>query len=257
MENYPNEGWPILIFSLLSAGYFYLKYKNKVKEGDAQKESNGLMIGYVILLVAGQIMFNYFWLTNEVCGEPQLNISMYMTFVPWIFIFGTLNLLLYKYPGWLQPFSNTIGYYFVSSKLKPVFDAIIKPSTTSTTSTTNPLASIYNDSANQALLVNEIPPNNEGFDTFWKAIDDSKLLNKTNPTSLNEAKSTLKNLVMQKNIVSEFIWNLLAGILVILMSYNYVLTLPIEKCSLSPEEIASRDASVDASQNASDNTNSQ
>ena len=33
-----------------------------------------------------------------------------VTLIPWVIIFGILNVLLLQFPGWKAPFSNTIGY---------------------------------------------------------------------------------------------------------------------------------------------------
>ena len=51
-----------------------------------------------------------------------------------------------------------------------------------------------------------------------------------NINSNSEELSTLRNLVKLKNIVSQFIWFTLTGILTILTSYSYIIKL---KCSLT------------------------
>ena len=36
--------------------------------------------------------------------------TMINTIIPWVFIFGVINLILIIFPGWLSPFANTFGY---------------------------------------------------------------------------------------------------------------------------------------------------
>ena len=217
-NNSPNNFLPIIIFIVLSIIYFFFKYK----------EGNKIIyfVIYGLSIILSQIFVNLS-LTNTVCGANQWGQTILITFIPWIVIFGSLNLVITKFPGWLKPFSNTFGYLVVSSKLKNAFNSILRDSKSG-----DDLEGIYNDSKNQNLLINEIPPTDNGFDNFINHLRNKKMLN-NNINSNSQELSTLRNLVKLKNIVSEFIWFTLTGILTILTSYSYIIKL---KCSLTPEE---------------------
>ena len=220
MENNSHTHFlPIIIFIILSIIYFFFKYK----------EGNKIIyfVIYGLSIILSQIFVNLS-LTNTVCGANQWGQTILITFIPWIVIFGSLNLVITKFPGWLKPFSNTFGYLVVSSKLKNAFNGILKKSKDGD----DDLEGIYNNSKNQNLLINEIPPNANGFNNFIKHLSDKKMI-ETNISDTSPEVETLKNLVKLKNIVSEFIWFILTGILTILTSYNYIIKL---KCSLTPEE---------------------
>jgi len=181
---------------------------------------------YGLAVILSQIFINLS-LTNKVCGESQWGSVMLVTFIPWILIFGSLSLVINNFPGWLKPFSNTFGYFIISYKLKNAFNSILKIN-----NRTDDLEKIYNNSKNQNLIINEIPPNEDGFNNFINHLNKKKLLN-SNIKNSSEEIIILKNLIKLKNIISEFIWYILTGILTILVSYNYIINL---KCSLSPEE---------------------
>ena len=35
---------------------------------------------------------------------------MINTIIPWVLIFGVINIILIIFPGWISPFANTFGY---------------------------------------------------------------------------------------------------------------------------------------------------
>ena len=93
---------------------------------------------------------------------------------------------------------------------------------------------MYNDSTNKSLLINEIPPSSDGFANFIKNLKSTGLLNPdlTDLTDLSIIE--LKRLIRLKNVVAEFMWYSLTGILTTLVSYNYIIN---AECLLSAEDI--------------------
>lgn len=95
--------------------------------------------------------------------------AILVTLIPWGIIFGTLLLLLFIFPGWLQPFSNTFGYAMtiIAGINSTLADILIANPKNDKNSQDGPmreaLAHIYSD---KSLLVNEITK--ENFDFFWK-----------------------------------------------------------------------------------------
>ena len=217
-NNSPNHFLPIIIFSILSVIYFFFTYK----EGNKYI----YFIMYSLSIILSQLFINLS-LTNKVCGANQWGETILITFIPWIVIFGSLNYIITKFPGWLKPFSNTFGYLIVSSKLKNAFNNILKKPKGN-----DDLEGIFNNSRNQNLLINEIPPSDDGFNNFIKHLRVKKLID-PNIKDNSDDLLLLKKLVKIKNIVSEFIWYMLTGVLTIFISTNYITNI---KCSLTPEE---------------------
>ena len=86
----------------------------------------------------------------------------------------------------------------------------------------------------------------EDFKTKWTKSKDLFLPN--TETEIGSGKYTeFRNMVKLKDLVAQFVWYMLAGILVTSRSYNYIINQP---CGLSPEiaeKIASNYAKSDTS----------
>jgi|TARA_B110000114_G_scaffold169266_1_gene193029 hypothetical protein len=154
--------------------------------------------------------------------------AAYITLVPWVLIFGILNLMLLIFPGWLTPFSNTFGYGMtVMLGIKKVIRNVFKdPGTVSGQSdkATEALNYIY---GNQSLLVNEITM--ENFEQFLGSM--SKLL-KTGADSKEVV--VLKDLIYLKELVAQYSWFVLTGSLVISVATNSIIN---AGCSYNEEAI--------------------
>ena len=81
----------------------------------------------------------------------------------------------------------------------------------------NVLDTIYND---KSLLINEIPNSNIGFDTWWNETVAGGLIKKD---AKPDDKLALRKLIKLKNIISEFLWFILSGLLTISASYNFII----------------------------------
>ena len=204
--SYPDQSISISLILIITAIYFVVKY-NKDKENIID------FIIYGLALILSQLFINLN-LTNTVCGTNQWLTTTFVTFIPWILIFGFLNLMIIKFPGWLKPFSNTFGYGIVYTGVNNVLNKILDSNTTSE------FTKILNESSNKALIINEIPPSTEGFDEFYKT-----LLNPNATAAVADAalKEQLRKLIKLKNIIAEFIWFSLTGILTTLVSYHYII----------------------------------
>ena len=207
-----NPTMSLVWFIIITVLYFVFKYTSPV--------SKVYGIIYVLLLIVGEFVINLN-LTKSMCGNNQYGAATFITILPWVFILGILNIVLTLFPGWLSPFSNTFGYLiaklfglnrFFNDLLKLPTDSDIKDNKISQS-----LADIYND---QSALINKISPTN--LDTFWKI--SQEIIRKEEYTEDN--KNKLLNFLNLKNIVSEFIWYLLTGILITSVSYNYLLNRP-------------------------------
>jgi hypothetical protein len=149
--------------------------------------------------------------------------AIMITLVPWVFIFGSLILLLNLFPGWKSPFSNTFGYILTKIMgIQKVFNNILVSD-----SKNKMLAKLYEDNS---LMINEITPSN--FEDFWQHFTKSNLLNNT----ANTYKNQLYNLVKMKDIVSETIWYLLSGNIILSVGENYLTTMKCRKSVTTMKE---------------------
>ena len=151
------------------------------------------------------------------------------TFIPNFLILGSVIALTSAFPGWLSPFSNTFGYFFISCLgLSKTFNSLLAQK-----SDRNKL---LNDICeDQSLVINEMTPDN--FSLFMeslakKAKDGTSVLNpkyKDLP-----GYSSLYKLVVIKNLIAEYIWYILAGCLVISVSSHSIANI---QCEYSTEEM--------------------
>ena len=183
------------------------------------------------------------------CNSPSnVGTAALATFIPWLFIFGLLNLLLSVFPGWLSAFSNTIGYAIASVAGAASFftDQLVNVGNISSKDALKVIQNVTND---PSTIINTI--NDENIENFWNKSIKVKFFN-----SFQEVKpgvepppqfTQLKNFIRLKNIVSYFIWYLLTGILITSISYNYMLSVP---CVQTPKQARESAAQFIANQTA-------
>ena len=203
---------PISIFMFLTATYYISRYflvdKNKEPKGMA---SQVLSLFYFILVIVAQLIVNVKNSTELCNGTPQVVSALIYTVLPNFFILGLIILMLTILPGWKAPFSNTIGYLVVYMLgVKNVFTDLLKTKG-------SPLVQKIYD--NQSLIINEITPTN--FDAFLLKMNQDKLL-KPNYKSIDGYKALWEYVVI-KDSISEFMWIILTGALVISTTYNALL----------------------------------
>lgn len=200
----------LILFIILTIAYSILKYFI---------DSKAVTIIYFALIFITQFFLNLS-LTDQICGFKQPALAFTTTVFPWTIIFGSLSVLFMMFPGWKSPFSNTFGYLAARiGGIKDAFNAIL-PSKISNKA----LQAIYEDNS---LMINEITPGN--FGDFWSKMQSSGMLSeKVSP----EAKERLFKLVRMKDIVAEFVWYLLAGVLISSITFSYISN---SKCKRSAE----------------------
>jgi len=240
-------------FLVLFAGYSYYKFK---KNGVL---SGGVTFMFFIVLITGEYFINLA-MSKDICGFDQEKTALIATLLPWFIVLGVLKAALIVFPGWLTPFSNTFGYIFVSAvtDLKDVFNAILTPqfdlappkdggggggqkgggdaglqdsadipenSVKNKQDIGRALEQIYTD---QSILLNELSLDN--LDRFWDSFKESKLIR---PSAKIEDLEKIRKFLMMKTIVGEFVWLVLCGMLVVSISYNYLLNMG---CTFTPEQ---------------------
>jgi len=243
-----NTTFAIYYFLAIFAGYSYYKY------------SKGGVIGFwanvifFLSLVIGEFMINL-GMSKDICGFPQPKSAAIATILPWFLILAVLKSALILFPGWLIPFENTFGYTVVSivTDIKTVFNDIltpqfdIKPLSHSSDNDNNQdggasgdnnendlikkreigraLEQIYTD---QSILLNEL--NSDNIQRFWDSFIESGLIKKD---AKIENLEKIRGFLYMKTAISEFIWLVLCGLLIVSISYNYILNVG---CTFTPEQ---------------------
>ena len=105
---------------------------------------------------------------------------------------------------------------------------LIKQSDSQSDKIIETLGDLYNDSS---IFINKIRYNE--FDDDWDTLVSSGLVKK----NIGDGKEKLRDLINIKNIVSEYFWYLLTGILVSSISYNSIMNVG---CNISAKEVAKR-----------------
>ena len=236
----------LMIFIAITLVYFMIKYFNS--------QSSSMPI-WSILYYLGVIVLQYFINLNVItkrCGTTNWYLAFTVTLIPWIIIFGLLNIMLLQFPGWKAPFSNTFGYLVanLAGAKNLLIDHILKSEVVSELSDTKKGGGIKKKQkggaldekqvrlaneaiqhiySNPSLLINEVTP--ETYNIFWDRMQP--LFKK----DANSYKEDLYKLIELKDIVSEAIWFILTGSLVSSMSFNYIAS---TDCGLNAQEMKKR-----------------
>lgn len=253
----------VAIFFFLAVFGAYSYYKH-TKKGVL---SGGITFLFFLVLITGEYFINLA-MSKDICGFDQEKTALIATVLPWFLVLGVLKAALVVFPGWLTPFSNTFGYIFVSvvTDLKDVFNNILTPqfdlapesqkgtgalgagqsggagagdNTGSLQDSADipadeiknkrdigrALEQIYTD---QSILLNEL--NLDNLDRFWDSFKESRLIR---PSAKVDDLEKIRTFLIMKSIVGEFVWLVLCGLLVVSISYNYILNMG---CSFTPEQ---------------------
>lgn len=218
----------VIIFTLLTIAYFIGRYMlNKPSYVKI------MTAAYITIILATQLSYNVSLLSKMCEGNSGFGRALWITLVPWLIIFGGIQALLMMFPSWLSPFSNTFGY--LVAKLAGVNSLLFKimktPSTVTGASDNSLKKTIHNIYSDPSLFINEITPAN--FDDFVRS---STFMFVPNAASMPEMMK-LRNVIRMKELVSEFIWYLLSGILATTVSYN---TIANSDCTNSVAEMKKR-----------------
>lgn len=189
---------------------------------------------YFSVLIIVQFFINL-GLTTEICGFSQYSVALKQTIIPWLFIFGTINILLITFPNWLNPFSNTIGYLFayitgVNGFLKSILKD--RGQVNLNKNESNMITAINNVYDDKSLLINSMTMTN--LPIWWDSMKKGGLFKQGVGEKQYEE---LKSYIKLKTSISEYIWYALTGVLVTSVSYNSILN---TGCVQSAEEMQKR-----------------
>lgn len=230
-QNQVPSGLVSTIFFILITTIFtiivYVTLPNRIPDSNT-----GTNILYVIIYILILVVGNYFInlnLTKSICGgQPQWANTMIFTLIPWILIFGVINLVLIVFPGWISPFANTFGYLFmkllgVEDLLKNILN-LEKDDPGAKLTPQNKLIArgIQEIYGNSSLFLNQIPTSPVKFREFVSTLVNTGYFRKGINIGSMEIIDLYK-FIQLKEIIGKYIWNLLSGILVTSVSFNYIL----------------------------------
>ena len=234
----------VFIF-LITTILFYLVLKPKMKVETlndatlmgkyASSKYMGLGI-YLLLVVMTQFAINAYYVINTCGGSSTSNIgyAFIVTFIPWIFIFGILMVVLILFPGIKSAFSNVVGYFIVASSANGVLTELLVNTDVNRSIKDDPSLSAeqklsYQTAAdaiiklcgNMSILINQIVP--ENFNKIWTSILTPLMKDKYQPIVNNGVstentdslglKQKLLDVVILRDNIGEGMWFLYTAIL--------------------------------------------
>jgi hypothetical protein len=195
-----------------------------------------LTIIYSGLIILGSYYINVQTLKN-LCGkddqgyvdedyEPPLYNIIVITFLPWLVVFGSIFFLLELFPSWVRPFSNTIGYLFISflGADKIIKDAV-KNGNTDENENSNLITAIRFLNKNTTMFINELSNDEREFNKEIEELKKSKIINELH----DDNKAELFKLINIKHMIGKGMWYILSGTIISSISYNILLDMDCTK----------------------------
>jgi hypothetical protein len=230
-SNIPNPSGTIIYFIIITLFFVFFNVYNIFKTKDITNTilaSDNLIINsiYLLFLVLGSYFINVF-ISKAMCSQTiQWGYVLMITLLPWIIIFVSLYFILKLFPGWISPFSNTIGYSVIGLLgVEKIYGSIFKTGQEASENT-EVVKAIANMNSNRSKFVNQISTNVDDFNTFF---NNMKELIKEDGNSDGTNKLKLYQLLIIKQFVGKIVWYVLAGILICSISYNLIINMTCEK----------------------------
>ena len=228
----PSPATTLIYFILVTIGFlvftiFTINKSDNIVSINNSKDSNVINFIYILFIIIGSYFLNVHN-SRVICDQNiEWNYILIVTIMPWLIIFVLLYFILKLFPGWVSPFSNTIGYMFVS--MLGVSGTLEKIMTNAADESEKPdlVKAINSIKNNKSKFINQIDINLANFEAF---IDELKQAGIThNADTQDNAIITLYKLITIKHVIGKIVWYILAGILISSISYNYIIGISCEK----------------------------
>lgn len=209
----------------------YTLYKNNDAYNSYIRSSYIYLAIYVFLTILIQFMVNSYIITNKCGGTITQNMSKasMITFLPWLFIFGVLVIILTIYPGFKSAFSDIIGYYYISSSTYKVLTELLmnkevvenlmnEPDITpEKNKALNSASNVINRiCGNTCILINQMAPSN--FGQYWDILKPlMKKKYQKDSIETDNIQNELFGLVVTKDNIGEAMWYIYTGLLLTLI----------------------------------------
>lgn len=246
-----NPLGPLYFFITVTSIYIILRiYLIKTGDDETAISNSNNIYTYIYIFV---ILIGNFFINKKISQEysPGTEVSnfniLFVTLIPWIFIFGSLFILLSVFTSWVKPFSNTIGYLFVQLLgVNNIYDTIFKTNVdeaeekTVEAQKTTMKELLITLKTNKIILINEMSSDVDNFREFIVELINSGFTNGNSDTTkkrFNEIKfgnddenkqTTLLELykiIIIKDEIGKFMWFILAGMLITTIVFNTIQTI--------------------------------
>jgi hypothetical protein len=229
----PNPSSTIIYFMLATLCFAFFTIYNIFQASSYEKvedavNNNIINSVYILLLVVGSYFINAN-ISKSMCSQSiQWSYILMITLLPWVIIFLSLYFILKLFPGWISPFSNTVGYIIIGLLgIEKIYNDTFK-SNKDADGNSELVKAIANMNSNKTLFLNQISTDLKEFDKFFA--DSAEILKPGHEPH----KLKLYQLLVVKQAIGKIVWYVLAGILISSISYNLVISMACEK---SLEEI--------------------
>ena len=184
----PAPGSSLLFFFFITLGFtifllFSIQNAKSIEAIEKSKDSGLLNFIYICILILGSYFINT-TVSKALCKSKSIQWSniLIATLIPWIVIFFSLYVLLKVFPGWITPFSNTIGYLIISmlgveTTLKDILNDKTKDDPTLATA-------IANINHNKSNFINQIDIETKKFTDFINDLVDSNIIDLSKASEL-------------------------------------------------------------------------
>jgi len=176
----PAPGSSLLFFVCITLGFtiftlFSIQNAKSIESIEKAKDSTLLNLIYISILVIGSYFINT-TVSKALCNSQSVQWSniLIATMAPWLVIFFSLYVLLKIFPGWITPFSNTIGYVIISmlgveKTLKDILNDKVDDDPTLVTA-------IANINHNKSNFINQIDVEQTKFKSFIDELVASNII---------------------------------------------------------------------------------
>jgi hypothetical protein len=228
----PSPATTLIYFILVTTCFlfftvFTINKSDTIEDVNNSKDNNVINFIYILFIIIGSYFLNVHN-SRIICDQSiEWNYILMVTMVPWLVIFILLYFILKIFPGWVSPFSNTIGYIFVSMLgVSTTLDNIMNPGNTPSEKI-EIVKAINNINNNKSKFINQIDIELSNFENFITELKNSRLFTKDDTKDKDII--SLYKLLTIKHVIGKIIWYILAGILISSISYNYIIGISCEK----------------------------
>lgn len=181
----PIPGSPLIFFFFITLGFliftlFSIQNAKSIEDIEKAKDGSLLTIIYVCVLIIGSYFINS-TVSKAICNSEAVRWSniLLATLLPWIIIFFSLFIVLKIFPGWITPFSNTVGYVVINILgVENTLTAILNKDTNTRDDLAKAIANITHNKSN---FINQIDINKATFLSFIGDLKKVGIIELKNP----------------------------------------------------------------------------
>jgi hypothetical protein len=281
-----------VITFILTTIFYYMALKPMltydILSGDSAtyqeySKNNYIYLGiYLLMVMIIQFAVNVSVISSSCGGNVTDNLGAagFLTFIPWMLIFGVLIIVLLVFPGFKSVFSDVIGYFYVSTQankiitellvnrdVKDILEETPKPAPQQNQmgggdeekkKLEDAADAIVKICGNTSILINQIVP--ENFNDYWdilKPLMKDKYKDDTSKATIAK-KTELFDIVVTRDNIGEAMWYIYTGLL---LTSIVQLKISTRGCKSSPEtmeknyqEFLSKEEEAKAKKAEADNT---